>query len=618
MSPGSPSKYRQYFHLSPITPVNASGHAFADLEMTDANMNIAQPAGNQTASIDVPAAMTTTDVEMSSDDILAPEERVQSQDVEAFKNLEQILVEFEEEFGLNIESSPWEQQPEFISNMPQPVFDTEVFQKPLSPINASFADTNIDPRAILINQDFHTEYPAIMPVQQQAYYHPHSTQDQPQSQVYAAAVPMDISFPIEPVVPFQQAVLQTDTPQLRRVLPPKTSKKPAAASSKVTYHAEAPKKTGAFRSVRINASTIGLSTRTGKINNWDPITDGGYIIPPQPAPWTDAATGQTFTYNRWGELKSTTLTAGQLTTYLLSASHPQRPTLYLQRTPADSARRYPTTASSTCRLASCPGHLHSGRKIAVGAYRVAIDERWGRVANSDPMVVAGYVHLYCLERFLDLPALVANGVRFQLDERIIPTEPRGRFTPSFASEGSTGRAEANVAKRFTNALTAPDQAAALLALFPSGGYPVHSAYPPGGRKPHSRTLVAAMTTAKNAAIPQSKIKMFTDRGLKRSHLLVNLGDLEVNEVARANEIIRKSKAGREGKAELMWEGDVVEIRQGFKVVVEEGRAPEEVSVGEVGVKGKKRAHSEDEDQNDESEGEEEYVPAVQAKRARMS
>jgi len=591
--------------------------------------------------ISVPETSATTDVEMSSDGTV-PGERVPSLTVDDAIDIDQLLYEFQQAIT---ESLPQEQQPQFIHSMPQPIFDTEIFQKPATPLRSSFADMNIDPRATIINQEPQTEYPAIMAAQQQPYYYPQSTQYpavtpapqqaycypqstqyQGQPQFYAAAPPLQASVPTEPAFPVQQPALRTITPQLRRVLKPKTLKKPAATASKITYNAEAPKKTGAFRTVRINASTIGLSTRTGKINNWDPLTDGGYITPPAPLPWTDAATGFTFTYNKWGELKSTTLTAHQLTTYLLSRSNPRHqqggPILYLQRTPADSARRYPTTASSTCRLASCPGHLHSGRKIAVGAYRVAIDERWGRVANSDPMVVAGYVHLYCLERFLDLPGLVARGVRFQVDERVIDTEPRGRFAPSFVGEGNVGRAEADVAKRFIKALTAPSQAAALIALFPNGGYPIYASYPLGGRKPHARTLVAAMTTVKNAAIPQSKIKMFTERGLKRSHLLVNLGDLEVSEVAKANEIIRKSKAWKSGKGELMWEDDVVELRQGLEVVVEEGRAPEELVEGDVGGTGRKRGRSdedvEDEDPEDEGEDEREYMPAVQAKRARMS
>jgi len=238
------------------------------------------------------------------------------------------------------------------------------------------------------------------------------------------------------------------------------------------------------------------------------------------------------------------------------------------------------------------------------------------------MVVAGYVHLYCLERFLDLPGLVVRGVRFLVDERVIDTEPRGRFAPSFVGEGNTGRAEADVAKRFIGALNTPfpNQATALNSLFPNGGYPIHASYPLGGRKPHARTLVAAMTAVKNAAIPQSKIKMFTDRGLKRSHVLVNLGDLEVSEVAKANEIIRKSKAWKSGKGELMWEDDVVELRQGLEVMVEEGSAPEEVAAS--GNDGRKRGRSDgDEDEEAEAEDpeeEEEYVPAVQAKRARIS
>ena len=304
--------------------------------MTNANMDTVQLPGNQIAPTSGPETLATTDVEMSSDGIV-PGERVQSLTFEDAIDLDQLLFEFRQAIT---ESSPEEHQPDFISSMPQPVFDTEIFQKPVSPINASFADMNIDPRATIINQEFHTEYPAIMPAQQQAYYYPQAThypaitpapqqayyypqftQYQGQPQFYAVAAPLQTSIPNEPAFPVQQLALQAVTPQLRRVLQPRTAKKPATAASKVIYNAEAPKKTGAFRTVRINASTIGLSTRTGKINNWDPLTDGGYVTPPAPLAWADAATGLTYTYNKWGELKSTTLTAHQLTTYLLSLIH---------------------------------------------------------------------------------------------------------------------------------------------------------------------------------------------------------------------------------------------------------------------------------------------------------
>jgi hypothetical protein len=84
-------------------------------------------------------------------------------------------------------------------------------------------------------------------------------------------------------------------------------------------------------------------------------------------------------------------------------------TLWIQCVPADSAKRYPTKNSSRCRFANCPV---GNKTIRKGEFRVTIDEwEWHREkARKDPFHNAGYVHLYCLEKFSDFNKLCAMGI----------------------------------------------------------------------------------------------------------------------------------------------------------------------------------------------------------------
>jgi hypothetical protein len=528
---------------------------------------------------------------------------------------------------------------DFYANLPDPVFDMDVFGKPATPVGdvfgmnvdplmrfddcSQFPGLNYMPGQVAYGQQqigmyMPQQYPLMTPQASSSYYlqqPPHTTSNHlphaVQSQAYSH-IPVSTSSPPTPTPP---APMRKNA---KKILP--------------TYLAEAPTKPATQPHIRINTSTIGLSTRTGKINNWDPTTDGGYISLPAPQSWVDTSSGLQFSYNRWGELlapsiagarpaspnvsggvtkaaaaSTFTLTPSQLHTYLTSPSNPNKPTLFIQRTPADSARRYPTAHSSCCRLSACPGQLYSDRKINVGSYRVAIDERWARFGDkSDPMVVGGYVHLYCFERFLDVVALVAEGVRVVADEREFPREARGKWACRLE-----GR-EAGVAGKFLQALRTGD--GEMLDRMFAGGYARHASTPEVGRKVHERMLTCVMTEAKLGVMPLSKQQLFERRGLKRSVLMVHKGDLEVYEVSKYNELV-----GKRGRGEMICEGDVVVDG----VVVQAGRSPEvgELVEGEVVEKkrvvnkrGKKRVVEECEDE--EMEDEEEYRPNSRAKKTR--
>ena len=96
--------------------------------------------------------------------------------------------------------------------------------------------------------------------------------------------------------------------------------------------------------------------------------------------------------------------------------------LWIQRHPADSARRYPDKDhSSRCRFTQCFSHKNL---IAQAAYRVAFDEQTCQRSNHNPMHNAGYVHLYCLERFFNFPEICKN-FDVRVEQRCLPKEPRG-------------------------------------------------------------------------------------------------------------------------------------------------------------------------------------------------
>ncbi|KFY60315.1 hypothetical protein V496_05357 [Pseudogymnoascus sp. VKM F-4515 (FW-2607)] len=114
-----------------------------------------------------------------------------------------------------------------------------------------------------------------------------------------------------------------------------------------------------------------------------------------------------FRYNGFGELQpGMTFTGDEMLEYLfgtfprLDNLESNNPSLFIQCVPSDSNSRYPTTLSNKCRFTDCPVKT---RTIPSGHFRVAFDEQ--NDEKLDPYHCAGYVHLYCLERFCSFTCL---------------------------------------------------------------------------------------------------------------------------------------------------------------------------------------------------------------------
>jgi len=163
------------------------------------------------------------------------------------------------------------------------------------------------------------------------------------------------------------------------------------------------------------------NARTANIENFNA---DDYYEPNQvvPAEWVGPATGRTFTYTAEGELDpEAKFSPGELEDFLVNHPHNHpllgsRPILWIGNVPADAGKRYPTKDSAACRFQECP---IANNTIKKGSYRVTIDE-WGynpEWMNKDPYHNAGYVHLYCLEKFMDLPGLYRHGVAVFADCR---------------------------------------------------------------------------------------------------------------------------------------------------------------------------------------------------------
>ena len=115
--------------------------------------------------------------------------------------------------------------------------------------------------------------------------------------------------------------------------------------------------------------------------------------------------------------------------------------LWIQRNPADSKSRYGHSCAARCRFQDC---IAQHRLIGQGQYRVCFDELSCRGGNLDPMHNAGYVHLYCLERFMDFPRICST-LLVRVENRTFPNEQNGKNKMMLGSS-----AESKEAARFIN------------------------------------------------------------------------------------------------------------------------------------------------------------------------
>ena len=179
--------------------------------------------------------------------------------------------------------------------------------------------------------------------------------------------------------------------------------------------------------------------------------------------------------------------------------------LWIQRNPADSARRYPYPSSNRCRFDKC---FATHNCINQGQYRVAFDEQSWKEANHDPQHNAGYVHLYCLEKYFDFPKLCRE-LDVRVEDRRLPHEP----TSSNRMMMSTSH-EVKVTAEFIQT-----------CKYSSGvpeGYPDHNLKD----RPYEGTLTHRLALAKIEAQPYH-LKLREDRRTGGSTVPGHLGNLEL-------------------------------------------------------------------------------------------
>lgn len=315
-------------------------------------------------------------------------------------------------------------------------------------------------------------------------------------------------------------------------------KRRATVARAGNFKAEKPKKDDGKTWIRINGTTEGKTCRTGKINQYR--AEDHYSKKPNPfGNWNE---DKSMKYNSYNELNNGTFTVKQIETFIYD--HPVtakggKMMLWIQKAPADSARRYPTAGSSKCRFADCPIQRKLKGSIQQGHYRVAFDENWTTYgAETDPLIVAGYVHLYCFERFLDLPRICRlTNVEVDVDVRVIPQEPNHQFLPSLE-----GKLELGIAREHIDAF----KNGTYRQLFHD--YPDHKNYNNGDEKTHMTTLTYKLSKVKHesrrTALKQTLEARIGDNPNAGSQFCVHLGDLEMLVAAKLNMRHPKPKRAR--------------------------------------------------------------------------
>ena len=136
-----------------------------------------------------------------------------------------------------------------------------------------------------------------------------------------------------------------------------------------------------------------------------------------------------FRYTKDGELKpSDVFSTEEITQYLFEHPlHKESPSkqvsklvLRIHRNPPDSSDRFPTVhGSHRCRFRDCPAINNT---LGQGQYCVSFDELTTDHPQHDPYLNAGWVHLYCIERFMDFPE-ICRQLNVQAEMRVFDREP---------------------------------------------------------------------------------------------------------------------------------------------------------------------------------------------------
>lgn len=256
------------------------------------------------------------------------------------------------------------------------------------------------------------------------------------------------------------------------------------------------------------------SARTKKILAFEPEEHYAPLKKP-PKPW------DVFKYTDKGELEpSTYYKPEEIHRFLYNNPQHKRKglILWIQRKPADSGRRYPNHTSQRCRFFNCAAR---GNLIGSGQYRVAFDQLSLKCKNYDPHYNAGYVHLYCLEKFLDFPKICQN-ITVRPENRKLPEEPKHHNNMALSL-----KEEIEFAKVFIRNC----RKGRIPPNYPNYKIP---------KRPHVGTLTHALSCVKLQFEPKTAKKRRAERGTKTA-LEWHEGDLE-----RETELSTKSAAAKKG------------------------------------------------------------------------
>ena len=262
-----------------------------------------------------------------------------------------------------------------------------------------------------------------------------------------------------------------------------------------------------------NNVTKGKTIRGAKIEAYD--AEQVYRrIPRAPLTWGDRGK---YEYHESGELLAPAYySVKDIHTFLYQNPAHKQPghesglRLWIQRVPPDSARRFAQPQSSRCRFKHC---FAPNRSIIRGHVRVAFDELSYANADQDPQINAGYVHLYCMERFLNFPAICWK-FNVLVDTRVLPHEPDGRNRMMLPTA-----AEIQVAKDFISHCKTGQ---------PPPGYP-HFEMP---NRPYKGTLNRMLMKARLSGEEDVCRKKRIERGTHGKSIVDHLGNLEAHKTDR--------------------------------------------------------------------------------------
>ncbi|KAF1980291.1 hypothetical protein BU23DRAFT_562673 [Bimuria novae-zelandiae CBS 107.79] len=352
--------------------------------------------------------------------------------------------------------------------------------------------------------------------------------------------------------------------------------------------------------VRINKTTKGLTTRTAKINKYDPRRHYTYTMHPlgtAQKPEGDDWAGRLYVHKysdspikdqKIGEstipiyeLADRAMPADKIWDFILSYPYERNKlTLRIQVQPADAGRRYKKDADK-CRFAKCPSRLGGqNRTIKHGMYRVAFDER--NDDNYDPYAACcGFVHLYCMERFLDFE-YICRKANVEVDRRVhFRGEPKGKL--GCAIDGKHARA-GEIAENFILAAQTKPQNTrrergdklGVRQLERFAEYPVHRGYSEGAWDPiypFEKTLSYHMMLATEIERAPAQLLQFANGGLGPTKISVHRGDLGMYAEYYVRKKAENSKKGK-GKKYAYNNNDSYEVEvcrrvQRAKQVLEE-------------------------------------------------